>query len=163
MKIWEPHESVCLHPRMRRLFYWRICASLGLNELTYWCRDKMAAISQTIFSKVFSRMKMIEFRLIFHWSLFPIIQLILFRHWFRWFRMAWCCTGDNSLSEPMVVSLLLHICVARSQWVLILDVSFSYRIQTWPTTLMPCTHSIIALVASVWWMVCCNRINTVVY
>ena len=31
--------------------------------------------------------------------------------------MAWRRTGDKPLSEPMVVSLLTHICVTRPQWV----------------------------------------------
>ena len=31
--------------------------------------------------------------------------------------MAWRCQGDKSLSEPMMVSLLTHICVTRPQWV----------------------------------------------
>ena len=31
--------------------------------------------------------------------------------------MAWCRPGDKPLSEPMMVSLLTHICVTRSQWV----------------------------------------------
>ena len=51
--------------------------------LTHWGRDKMAAISQTTFSNVFSSMKTFEFRLKFHWSLFPRSQLTIFQHWFR--------------------------------------------------------------------------------
>ena len=47
-------------------------------ELTHWGRDKMNNISQTTFS-----MKMFEFRLKFHWSLFPRVQLTIFQHWFR--------------------------------------------------------------------------------
>ena len=43
---------------------------LGLNVLTHWGRDKMAAIFQTTFSNGFSGMKMYEFRLTFHWGLF---------------------------------------------------------------------------------------------
>ena len=31
--------------------------------------------------------------------------------------MAWRRTGDKPLSEPMMVSLLTHICVTRPQWV----------------------------------------------
>ena len=31
--------------------------------------------------------------------------------------MAWRRPGDKPLSEPMVVSLLMHICVTRPQWV----------------------------------------------
>ena len=52
-------------------------------DLTLWGRDKMDAISQTTYSNAFSWMKMYEFRLKFHWSLFPWIQLTIFQHWFR--------------------------------------------------------------------------------
>ena len=31
--------------------------------------------------------------------------------------MAWRRTGDKPLSEPMMISLLTHICVSRPQWV----------------------------------------------
>ena len=31
--------------------------------------------------------------------------------------MDWCRPGDKPLSEPMMVSLLTHICVTRPQWV----------------------------------------------
>ena len=31
--------------------------------------------------------------------------------------MAWCRPGDKPLSEPVMVSLLTHICVTRPQWV----------------------------------------------
>ena len=31
--------------------------------------------------------------------------------------MAWCRAGDKPFSEPMLVSLLTHICVIRPQWV----------------------------------------------
>ena len=36
-----------------------------------------------IFKRMFS-MKMFEFRLKFHWRLFPRVQLTIFQHWFRW-------------------------------------------------------------------------------
>ena len=32
-------------------------------------------------------------------------------------KMAWRRTGDKPLSEPMLVSLLMHICITRPQWV----------------------------------------------
>ena len=51
--------------------------------LTHWDRDKMDAISQTTFSNAFSWMKIYKFRLRFHWSLFPGVQLKIFQHWFR--------------------------------------------------------------------------------
>ena len=56
---------------------------LGVTGLTHWGRDKMAAISQTTFSNPFSWMKIFEFRLKFHWSLFLRFQLTIFQHWFR--------------------------------------------------------------------------------
>ena len=51
--------------------------------LTHWGRDKMAAISQTTLSNTFYWMKMLYFRLKFHWSLFLRVQLIISQHWFR--------------------------------------------------------------------------------
>ena len=53
------------------------------NALTHWGRDKMAAISQTTISKSFSWMKIYEFSLKFHWSLFLGAQITIFHHWFR--------------------------------------------------------------------------------
>ena len=82
--------------------------------LTHWGRDKMAAIIQTTFSSAFSWIKMYEFRLRFHWIFVPkgsinnipsLVQI-----------MAWRRPGDKPLSEPMMVSLLTHICVTRPQW-----------------------------------------------
>ena len=52
-------------------------------SLTHWGRYKMAAISQTTLSNVFSWMKMFEFQLQFHWSLFLRFQLTINHHWFR--------------------------------------------------------------------------------
>ena len=52
-------------------------------SLTHWGRDKMAAVSQTTLSNAFSWMKMYKFRLIFHLSLFPRVQLTILQHWFR--------------------------------------------------------------------------------
>ena len=51
--------------------------------LTHWGRDEMDNISQTTFSNVFSSMKMFEFRLKFHWSLFPRVQSTIFQPWLR--------------------------------------------------------------------------------
>ena len=54
-----------------------------LGGLTHWDRDQIDAISQTTFSNAFSRMKMNEFRLGFHWSLFLMFELTIFQLWFR--------------------------------------------------------------------------------
>ena len=45
--------------------------------------DKMADISQTIFSNAYSWMKRFAFWLNFHWSLFPGAQLTITQQWFR--------------------------------------------------------------------------------
>ena len=61
-----------------------LCTNYGDNELTHWGRDQIDAMSQTTFSNAFSRMKMNEFRIGFHWSLFLRFELTIFQHWFRW-------------------------------------------------------------------------------
>ena len=76
----------------------------------------MAAISQTTFSNAFYWMKMCEFPLRFHWSLFLIKDLInnipaLVQI------MAWRRPGDKPLSEATMVRLPTHICVTWPQWV----------------------------------------------
>ena len=82
---------------------------LGLNVLTHWGRDKMAAIFQTTFSIAFYWITMYELRMRFHWSLFSkgeinnipaLVQIV-----------AWRRPGDKPLSETMMVSLLTHMCV----------------------------------------------------
>ena len=56
----------------------------GGDGLTHWGRDKMDGISQATLSSTFSWLKMSEFRLKFHWSLFLRVQLTIFQHCFRW-------------------------------------------------------------------------------
>ena len=56
----------------------------------------------------FSWMNMFQFRLKFHWSLFARVQLTIIQH-----RLV----DAMPLSAPMMVSLPMHICVTRSQWV----------------------------------------------
>ena len=59
------------------------CMDCSGELLTHWGRDKMDAISHTTLWSAFSSMKMFEFRLKFHWSLFLRVQLTIFHHWFR--------------------------------------------------------------------------------
>ena len=54
-----------------------------IRAFSHWGRDKMDAISQTTVSIAFSWMKMLEWRLNFHGSLFLRGQLTIFQHWFR--------------------------------------------------------------------------------
>ena len=63
--------------------YFLTMTPYALDPLTHWGRDKMASIFQTTFSIAFSWMKMLKFRLRFHWSLFSRVQLTIFQHWFR--------------------------------------------------------------------------------
>ena len=76
---------------------------LGLNELTHWDRDKMAAIFQMTFSNAFSWMKVYKFLLRFHWSLFPKDQLTIFQHTALVYIVGWCRSGAKPLSEPLLV------------------------------------------------------------
>ena len=66
--------------------YCYICDMWMLHSdwfLTHWGRDKMDAIFQTTFSNGYSWMKMYEFRIKFHWSLFLRFPLTISQHWFR--------------------------------------------------------------------------------
>ena len=89
------------------------CHFISASMLTHLGRDKMAAVSQT-FSNAFSWMKMYEFRLKFHWSLFLRFQLTIFQHWFRywfgavqatshylnqWWLIYWCIYASLGLNE----------------------------------------------------------------
>ena len=51
--------------------------------LTHWGRDKMVAIFADIIFRCILWMKMFEFWLRYHWSLFLSVQLTIFQHWFR--------------------------------------------------------------------------------
>ena len=62
--------------------YWLIISEVQW-QLTHWGRDKMAAFSQTTLSNASSWLKMLEFQLRFHWSLFLRVQLTIIQHWFR--------------------------------------------------------------------------------
>ena len=55
-----------------------------ITWLTHWGWGKMAAILQTAFSNAFSWMKMYEFGLIFHWSLFLSFQLTISQYLVFW-------------------------------------------------------------------------------
>ena len=47
--------------------------------------------------------------------------------------MAWRRPGDKSLSEPIMVSLLTHVCVTRAQWVKSLSPGTTFVAPTSPT------------------------------
>ena len=89
--------------------------SFSVCYLTPWGRDKMATIFQMTFPKAFSWTKMSEFRLRFNWNLFPRLHLTIIPALIQ--TTAWRLSGDKPLSGPMMVNLLTHLCVTRSQWV----------------------------------------------
>ena len=96
-------KTVCLRVAKVRPWYWFTSLNFGAfsqerwpatakvghffyshpSSLTHWGRDKMAAIFQTTFPNEFSWLKMYEYRVKFHWSLFLRVQLIISQHWFR--------------------------------------------------------------------------------
>ena len=61
--------SMLIGHRLKALLNWFI-----ISPLTHWGRDKMAAIFQTTFWNAFSWMKMFDFRLRFHGTLFRRVQ-----------------------------------------------------------------------------------------
>ena len=100
--------------------------------LTHWGWEKMAAFLQTTFSLAFSWMKMYKSRLTFPWKYVPkgpinnipaLVQI-----------MAWHRTGDKPLSEPMMFSLLTHICITQPHWV---NHSLHRRLSSWQPLVQP--------------------------
>ena len=77
--------------------------------LSQWGRNKIATIYQTTFSNAFSGIKMYEFRLIFHWSLFLGFELTIFQHWFGWWLGA-----DQATSQYVDQWWLLYWCIYLS-------------------------------------------------
>ena len=65
---------------------------VNLGCITHWGRDEIDAILQMTFSNEFSWMKMYEFRLKFHWSLFPGVQFAPIR------RQATVWTNDGKFT-----------------------------------------------------------------
>ena len=82
LQHWLPFPSWWCFPWLYLMAVHLSCIYDG-SCLTHWGRDKMATIFQTTISNAFSWMKMYEFWLIFHWSLFLRVQLTFFQHWFR--------------------------------------------------------------------------------
>ena len=62
---------------------WVFSDVMLILHLTQWGWDKMAAILQTTNSNTFCWIKMFEFQLKFHWSLFLRVQLTISQHWLR--------------------------------------------------------------------------------
>ena len=92
---------------------------------TKWARDNMAAIFRTKCRNGFSWMKIYEFRFKFHWSVFLVVQLRIFQHWFRkwfgddqatshylnqWWRLVyWHIYASHGLNELTNIQFLIHL------------------------------------------------------
>ena len=104
---------------------WTNNASDLHSPLTHWGRDKMDAISQTPFFKciflnenVWILIK-ISLKFVPKGRINNIPSLVQI--------MVWCRPGAKPLSEPMMVSLLTHICVTRPHWVKLIVPKRSYQ------------------------------------
>ena len=98
-------KGVTAYPCPKTLFLW----------LTHWGRIKMATFFQTIFSKAFFFNENVRILINISLTFVPkapnnnipaLVHIMALRR-----------PGDKPLSEPMMVSLLTHICVTRPQWV----------------------------------------------
>ena len=81
--IWTYRRPVYCLPSISFVSWYHDMQTLSLLALNTLRPRQMAAISQTTLSNPFSWMKVFEFRLKFHWSLFLRFQLTIFQHWFR--------------------------------------------------------------------------------
>ena len=96
-------------------------SSQSLTNLTL---DKMTSISKTTFSDAFSRMKSFCFFIKISPKFVP--KCLIDNNWALVQVMAWRWPGNKALSEPMMVSLLMHICITWPQWVKIGFVPLHY-------------------------------------
>ena len=104
---------------------------------THWGRDKMAAISQTTFFKCIFLNEIAWISLKISLEFVPKVRINNIAALVQ--IMAWRRPGDKPLPEPMMNSLLTHICVARPQWVnQLVGAGYSWRCRSISYLLMPC-------------------------
>ena len=130
-----------------------------------WGRDKMAAVSQTMFSNAFPSKKMYEFRLKLHWSSFLMFQLTIFQHWFRywlgavqatshymnqWWLFYWriyASLGLNELNDQAIH--FMHLVNVSQHWMMMV---WCYSTKTSTNTVL-ISHRSVSKLAEV--MACC--------
>ena len=134
----RPGDKPLSEPRME--IYWRIYASLGLNELSWWLmqqaitawcnmeslgpqwlntlrpRENWHHFADDIFKYSFLNENVwnpitISLQFVPKVPINNIPALVQLMTWRR--------PNDKPLSEPMVVSLPTHICITRPQWVIL--------------------------------------------
>ena len=106
------------HVQEQATYYWclvRPCFRCHVDlKLTKWGRDKMAVISQTIFSNVLFLNENVWILIHISFEFVPKApiknRLVLVQI------MAWRRPGYKPLFEPMMVTLLTYIYVTRPQW-----------------------------------------------
>ena len=79
--LWGESIGHCWLPW--KILVWRGAKLHNCPLLSHLLLDKMASVSQTIFSDAFSWMKIFVFWLKYHWSVFLSVQLTITQHWFR--------------------------------------------------------------------------------
>ena len=92
--------------------WWRSCCVLHNDiPLTHWDRDKMIAFFQTTFSNAFflNKKSWISSKI----SLKFIPKVPTNNNQALVQKMAWRWSGDNPLSETMMVNSLNHVCAIR--------------------------------------------------
>ena len=143
LKLFLNHKHLLLN-----LCYQSHNQNKSFLALTHGGQDKMAAIFQTTFSNALTWMKMYEFRFIIPINNIPALVQI----------MAWCHPGDKPLSEPRMVTLLMHICVTRSQWVdrgMFSSVWYNEHMKNIQGLDFLCWKLIIVMMPTLSWLVAC--------
>ena len=104
----------CINEQLCRK-HCHVMTSSVWHHLIHWGRDTMDAISQTIFSNAFFLNENASIAIKISLKFVPkglinnITALVQI--------MAWRRPGDKPLSEPMKVSLPMHIYITQPQWV----------------------------------------------
>ena len=75
------------------------CVKMMMIMISYGYSKSIINQRRLMILKTLSRMKMLELRLIFYWSLFVMFQLRISQNSEL---LAWCWTGDRPLIEPMM-------------------------------------------------------------
>ena len=83
------------------------------HVLTYWDRDKMAAIFQTFFKCIFL-LKMYDFRITFHRILLRRVQLTIFQHWLRLWLGAGQATSQY-LSQRRLINWRIYVSLSINE------------------------------------------------
>ena len=143
-----------LRPQVPENSTWEILPG-GPIELTLWGRDKMNAIFNRIFlnENVWISIK-ISLMFVPRGPINNIPALVQLT--------PWCWIGDKLLSEPMMVSLLMHICATWPQWVKLWCISMEgpYKIWLEPMKIhMVKPQTLDKMSTKIWLIVCCCPVN----